>query len=229
MQHGNWDTYQKQWDFLPPDRMGVEATIIGCGSVGSMAAITLLKMGLSHIEVWDDDMIEQHNLPNQFLPDQPGEWKVTGLDQLAEVFGVSDRITTTARKWKEGKFSTPIAISAVDDMNARRSIFSACVRDSNVGLFVDVRTGGEYMKVYALDPHNADLRQEYLSTLHSNEQADPTPCTASQIIYTSLYAGAMIGHRVKQWIMCEEMPFQIIFDIQHEHIVHSKDCWRHLG
>jgi molybdopterin/thiamine biosynthesis adenylyltransferase len=221
MQQGDWNTYQRQWDFLPPDRLAVEATIIGCGSVGSVAAITLLKMGLSQVVVYDGDMIEQHNLPNQFLPDLVDIHKTSGLKHLAEVFGLNDSLSVYAQMWEpSNKLSTPVVVAAVDDMTVRRSLFASCVRDANVRFFIDVRTGGEYMKVYALDPHNSVFRPLYLATLHGNEQADPTPCTASQIIYTSLFAGAMVGHRAKQWIKGEDIPFQIIFDIQHDMIVH---------
>jgi tRNA A37 threonylcarbamoyladenosine dehydratase len=214
----DWQHMQRQWDFLQPDDVQKAITVIGCGAVGSVAATCLLKMGMQRVEVWDADTIEAHNLANQFLPDRLGDEKVDGLNDVAEMMGLGGRLFVMRKMWEGEPLNSEIVVSAADSMAVRRQLFAACVR-KRARLFVDVRTGGEYLKCYAVDPTDAQLRADYLATLHTDDASDPVPCTASQIIYTSLFAGAMIAHRIKQWLRKEDVPFLTMFDIQHEAVV----------
>ena len=151
---------------------------------------------------------------------------MNGLLDILTLMGLCQKAIPQPHMWLGERLNAEIVISAVDSMAVRRQLFSACVREGKTRLFIDARTGGEYMKVYALDPANDRMKHNYLATLHSDDSADNVPCTASQIIYTSLFAGGMIAHRVKQWIRSEEIAFDTIFDIQHEVVVPSRRLWK---
>ncbi len=221
MQTNDWAHLARQWDFLQPLHLeNAAATVVGCGAVGSVAAVALLKMGLPRVVVYDEDVINPENLPNQFLPAENGLFKTVGLESLCLLFGIEQNLVPYQQFWRGQPPLTPIVVSAADSMAVRRQLFASCVRTfGSVKLFIDVRTGGEYMKVYAVNPSNTIQRQWYMATLHPDDESDPTPCTASQIIYTSLMAGALVAHRVKQYLRQEPIEAGTIFDIQHERIV----------
>src|SRR5207244_2270936 len=58
--------FWRQLDLLPLERLDVPVTVIGAGAVGSFVTLTLAKMGLRDLTVFDDDVVDVHNLPNQF-------------------------------------------------------------------------------------------------------------------------------------------------------------------
>ena len=58
--------YHRQLDILDPKSMDVPVTIIGAGATGSFTALSLAKMGIRNITIYDFDTVEEHNLPNQF-------------------------------------------------------------------------------------------------------------------------------------------------------------------
>jgi molybdopterin-synthase adenylyltransferase len=61
------DRFIRQRDVLPPDKLAKLAiSVIGCGAVGSFTVLTLAKMGITDITVYDGDKVEEHNLPNQW-------------------------------------------------------------------------------------------------------------------------------------------------------------------
>ncbi len=87
------DMHLRQLGICDPRQLNeviLNTDIIGSGGIGSSVAITLLKMGLKYVTVYDFDDLEEHNLGNQFLPHQIGEQnflrrkKVEALDALVE-------------------------------------------------------------------------------------------------------------------------------------------------
>src|SRR6185295_15091851 len=53
--------FRRQLDLLPLDRLDVPVTVLGAGAVGSFVTLTLCKMGLRDLTVFDDDIVDVHN------------------------------------------------------------------------------------------------------------------------------------------------------------------------
>ena len=71
--------FQRQLDIVAPEQLAFPIVVIGAGAVGSATVVTLAKMGCSDITVWDDDLLEEHNIPNQLCkPAMVGRPKVEG-------------------------------------------------------------------------------------------------------------------------------------------------------
>ena len=67
------------FDALQYDRDGGGVEIVGCGATGSRVALELVKLGVRHFVLWDDDKVEDHNIANQaFEACDVGEYKVRG-------------------------------------------------------------------------------------------------------------------------------------------------------
>ena len=59
--------YHRQLSILPPEKITTGVTIVGTGSVGSFVALSLVKMGVKELELWDSDKVELHNIANQYF------------------------------------------------------------------------------------------------------------------------------------------------------------------
>ena len=56
LRHAGW---------VGPEDLTTPLVIIGCGAVGSHVALCAAKMGFSNFILFDADVVEAHNLPNQ--------------------------------------------------------------------------------------------------------------------------------------------------------------------
>ncbi|MFA5103544.1 MAG: ThiF family adenylyltransferase, partial [Candidatus Thermoplasmatota archaeon] len=58
--------FWRQMDIVTPtDFEKFHVTIIGAGGIGSPTALAISKMGVEKITIFDNDIVEKHNLPNQ--------------------------------------------------------------------------------------------------------------------------------------------------------------------
>ena len=82
--------FMRQLDIISPEKLSFPITVIGAGAIGSAAVVSLAKMGCSSIAVWDDDRLEEMNVPNQLCkPALVGQLKVDALAELVfELTGV---------------------------------------------------------------------------------------------------------------------------------------------
>ena len=56
----------KHIEFFNPNKVkNKEVHIIGVGAVGSFIALTLAKLGLQKLTIWDFDTVEETNVANQ--------------------------------------------------------------------------------------------------------------------------------------------------------------------
>jgi tRNA A37 threonylcarbamoyladenosine dehydratase len=59
--------FHRQLDVVDVPRLSqIAITVIGAGAVGSCTVLALAKSGAERIVVYDDDVIEAPNLPNQW-------------------------------------------------------------------------------------------------------------------------------------------------------------------
>src|SRR3972149_6226543 len=115
----NSERFLRQLDILPPEKLEFPITVIGTGAIGSATVVTLAKMGCSDITVWDDDILEEHNVSNQMcLVQEIGSPKTSALMMLTQLLsGVN--IKTRPERYR-GQALSGVAIAATDNMEARQ-------------------------------------------------------------------------------------------------------------
>ena len=106
--------YTRQRDWFDPDKVSASVTIVGCGGIGSFAALALAKLGVQHLTLVDPDTVDEHNIPNQlYRPTDQGITKVAALalgirEQTGrEPIGIAARL-------QEGVPLSDVVISALD-------------------------------------------------------------------------------------------------------------------
>ncbi|MBI3954364.1 MAG: ThiF family adenylyltransferase [Chloroflexi bacterium] len=206
--------FWRQQDIVSSDELDVPIVVIGAGGIGSPTVLALAKMGCTQLTVYDDDLVESHNIPNQlFLLDDIGRPKVEALAHLVQGFtGTSIR---TVQERVAGQRLQGIVISGVDTMSSRHDIWQRSIKyKPQVRLYVDARMGAEVCRIYSINPVDPDDVRLYEETLYTDEEATEEPCTARSIIYNVFGIAALIGNQVKKHAKGEEMAKEIIFDLK---------------
>jgi len=185
----------RQRDILPTEKLArLAVTVIGCGAVGSFTVLTLAKMGLGDITVYDGDKVEEHNLPNQwYRPDHIGWNKTDALwDILVDFTGVELKANAYhySRETLRG-----IVICCVDSMDTRLKIWRE-VKKFEPELYIDARMGAEVGKIHIVHPSLPTSCRKYESDLYPSSEAFQAPCTAKATIYCAAGLAAFIGSMV---------------------------------
>lgn len=206
--------FLRQLDLVDPEKLAaLEVTVIGAGGIGSPVVLALAKMGVRRITVYDDDVVEPHNLPNQwYRMGDVGRPKVEALrDIVHEYTGVE--IDAHNERFEDQPVGG-VVISGVDSMDTRIAIWNRAMKmNPRVELFIDGRMGGEQFYVYAVRPCDPDDIEWYEKLLYPSAEAAEIPCSARSIVYTLLSIAAEIAAIVKSFVQMNEAPRQIIRDM----------------
>jgi len=192
------ERYQRHSDLIDVDRLKtLPIKIIGAGSVGSFTCLTLSKMGAHNIKIWDDDLLNEVNVGNQFCRMKDvEEYKVEALQNLIMDFeGVA--IETDANLYDGSEECEGIIIMAVDNMIARKRIWEKVKNNENVSLLVDPRMGGRVARIYAVNPMNPGSYEE---TLYDDDESVEERCTEKTIIYNVLGISSFICKIIEDWM-----------------------------
>lgn len=123
------------------------ATIIGCGAIGSKIAIELARMGVNEIELFDFDHVEAHNLCNQvFTLNDVGLKKTEALQRIID--SICSAKIATDEKFVDQKPIHPIVFLCVDSMSERKRIMDTLLKNSNVYYVIETRMGIDELRVY---------------------------------------------------------------------------------
>jgi len=208
--------YWRQLDMVPMDKLReTHVDLIGAGGIGSPTAMSLAKMGVGSLRVFDDDKVESHNLPNQLhVLNSLGMTKVDALTALLAQF-VDDTTVLTPKAGRVDDMTAlkGIVVSGVDSMKSRKAIWEATKMSPGVEHYIEARMGGYLLRVYYLNPQNRADRQKYEETLYDDSEALELPCTAQSLIYTGMMAAVFISDNLRQVVAGEKPDYEIVFDI----------------
>jgi len=217
------ERFQRHYDMIDVEKLHTTPIkIIGTGSVGSFTALSLAKMGAQLIEAWDDDIVDEVNIPNQFFRlKDVGEYKVDALTSLVNSFE-DVNIVNHPVKCNGSESLSGIVIVALDSMLPRKRIWDSIKNKDDVELFIDPRMGGRVARIYAVNPKNGI--DEYEKTLYHDDEAAPERCTEKTIIYNVLGISSLICKLVEDHLNkpidgCEE----IILDYATYSLLYNKN------
>jgi hypothetical protein len=191
--------FVRQRDVLPWEKLhSATVTVIGAGAVGSFTALSLVKMGVGTVEVYDFDTVSVENLgPQWFRVCDLGRFKVEALaDQLAAFGG---KVVPHPDRFVAQPVSG-IVVCTVDSMDARISIWRHVRKCRRAELYLDARMGAEVGKVFAIRPVDPEDCRAYDSELYPSTEALRAPCTARSTIYCaaglSAFLAATVGNHL---------------------------------
>lgn len=195
-------SYWRQQDIFMPDHK-TKVTIIGAGGIGSWVCLGLLKTGFKQIEVWDGDVIEAHNIPNQdFNIEEVSRNKAFALASRNKL------ITPVELYWNGETLNADIIVIAVDNMETRKQI----VETQRASLIIDGRIGGEIVKVVSVSMVDFESKQFYLDSWYPSADAAELPCAAQNIADIGFFVGGFICNRIRKFLKDGTIIREVLFD-----------------
>lgn len=178
LRHAGW---------VSPEDFTEKINIIGCGAVGSNLALTLAKMGATQFELWDLDVVEAHNLPNQaFELKHIAQPKVEALKEVLTRFNPDitcnvhqSFFTTENKKDLEG-----VVVIATDSMKSRAEIYETFYVNPLVEHVFEIRLGFDYGELNIVDNMNPTQCENWRKLIISDDEVPDGPC--NQRICTTL-------------------------------------------
>ena len=204
--------YWRQLDIVSADELDFPITLAGAGGIGSPLALALAKMGCRRLAIYDPDVVEAHNLPNQlYRLNDVGRPKVEALAELLREFAPLE--LEARQEQLAGQALRGVVLSAVDSMASRQAIWHGSVRwKPAVPLYVDARMGAELCRVLTINPTDPDDVAAYEASLCGDEEAAEDVCTAQAIIYNTFGVTALAANQVKRYARGEALERDLFFD-----------------
>lgn len=214
--------FWRQMDIIPQaDLEKYPVTIIGVGGIGSPTALVLSKMGVKNITIYDNDVVEDHNLPNQmYRISDLGKSKVEGTKDICSDF--SGVVITTCNEKFEDQEIKGIVISGVDSMKSRELIWKRLKYNPAIPIYIDARMGAEVCRICTVNPVNPDDVKWYEATIVPDEKASEEPCTAKSVIYNTFMIASFIANQVKKQARAQSFAREIIFDLKTLILIHDQ-------
>jgi len=153
--------------------------IIGVGATGSYIGLIAAKMGFHKFRVWDPDIVEDHNLPNQIYDvEHIGKKKVTAFSDVLQRFNPIIKVetydsyfTSENKEMLEG----PLVLT-VDTMSARKDIYDAFKLNWKVKYVFETRLGFDYGEINIIENMNLAKLQAWKDTLRDDSEVPDGPC-----------------------------------------------------
>jgi len=211
--------YVRQQDVLPVEVMSkARVTIIGVGAIGSMLAVTLAKMGIGTLVIYDGDTVEPHNLPNQwYRPCDLGKPKVEALKGILDAFG-SSQVEAYPRNYTAQPLDG-LAVCAVDSMDVRMRLWKAAKPMKNLTTWIDGRMGAEVGRILVADPRDISSVQAYEAELYPSREALQAPCTAKATMYCASGLAALMAAKVGKVLLRRPYRRQLTIDFRNALLV----------
>lgn len=154
--------------------------VIGAGATGSRMVLSLAKLGVENLHVWDFDKVAAHNVANQaFGNGDVGRLKVDALAELVKNQTGAD-IVIHPEKVDGTQVLGSVVFLLTDTMASRKEIWEKGLRYKlPVSLVVETRMGADSMRVYTVNPNDPSHIRNWEATLCSDDVAEVSVCGAS--------------------------------------------------
>jgi molybdopterin/thiamine biosynthesis adenylyltransferase len=168
-------------DVFSPQKFGQRRIdVIGAGATGSRIVLSLAKLGIDDIHVWDFDVVESHNIANQaYALADIGRPKVEALRDLVKAqTGLEISIHNERVDGKQALGH--VVFLLVDTMAARKEIFEKGLRyKPRTKLMIETRMGADEGRVYTINPNKPAQVKGWEATLYGDEAAPVSACGTS--------------------------------------------------
>lgn len=187
--------------------------IVGCGAAGSKTALSVAKLGVANIHLWDGDTVEEHNIANQAFGIQDiGHKKVTALGDIIK--NQTGTVCHEHEKMIEGKEEFDgVVFLMVDSMKAREEIFDTSLdKNFRVKQVIEIRMGADLIRSYCFTPFNPGEVKGWKTTLYADDEAETSACGASVSVgpTTDLVAGLAVWQLI-EWARDKTPPSELIY------------------
>jgi len=176
--------------------------VLGCGAIGSSAAIQLARSGATKFFLYDMDTVETVNIGvSQYDIRHVGCKKVDALAEIITQINKHVDISTVHGEFKEYWYNgkKDIAILGFDTMNVRMEAVKILCKNAKQKplCIIDGRMGAEHYQQYIIPKPDID---KYEKIWYSDDNMSTDPCNAKATSYCSNMSGSFIANAVRKFV-----------------------------
>jgi hypothetical protein len=184
--------------FGPEDSQDRILNIIGAGATGSWVGYLAAKMGWQNFQIWDSDVVESHNLPNQIYDiSQVGMLKTEAFKQKLLEFNPTVQVRIHNEFYVSEKHRNELedyVFVGVDTLSARKDIIQGMKSHLLVEGILESRMGFQHAEINYLDPAYSSQIEEYISMLKTDAEVEESACNARIITTLTCMIASNIVH-----------------------------------
>ena len=199
------ERYSRQSALVPEEKLAQrKVTVIGVGAIGRQVALQLAAIGVQHLQLVDDDIVEESNIASQgYYEKDLGHPKVMRTGSACLEINSKMNIELQAKKFDDKIQLGDTIFCCVDSITARKQIWEvvgiavdAIPIYYDTCFFCDGRMAAESLRI--LTAYNTESCEYYPTTLFSQDEAFQGSCTAKSTIYSAnVVAGIMVAQFAK--------------------------------
>lgn len=226
-------------ELFNPDIFRLPVTIIGAGATGSWLALALAKLGIENITVWDFDVVEEHNIPNQafrmqYSTDPMEDNNYTGISsdvgksKTSALYQIINDATQIEIKTQNKRFVDQrlegFVFMMVDSMKVRKQIWENSIKmKSAVKHLVEPRMGLDMGRIYNVNPTDLNHIKEYEDTYYDDDTAEVSACGNSMtIISSAMGVASWCTRQLINFANDEDLDNEILVDFKYNNIVTAR-------
>ena len=182
--------------------------ILGCGAIGSAAAIQLCRMGAENFCLYDNDEVDTGNVGvSQYTIYDVGHPKVDMLSGKLKEINESVEIVCEDRLFDNYVYmdNNDIIVLGFDSMKSRMDAVKALTKwkFSKPYALIDGRMGAEHYQQYViLKP----TLEKYKQVWYPDDEGSEEPCNMKATSYCSNMSGSFIANAVRK--IAKEQPYE---------------------
>jgi predicted ThiF/HesA family dinucleotide-utilizing enzyme len=221
-------SFMRHAAFFGPEDQQVPICIIGVGAAGSYVGLMLAKMGCTKFKIWDADIVESHNLPNQaYDAEHIGLSKVEAFTKVLKRFNPDVQIEahpTFFESKNDADALEGIVILTVDTMHARKDIGNILSANWRIKQVFETRLGFDFGEVNCLEPFDLERINAWHAGMKSDDEVPDGPC--NQRICPDLVnvVASYISRQVCGMLSAERRQVQyipknkVVFELNDDHL-----------
>ena len=208
--------YSRQSEIFDVNKWNSEnerINVVGCGATGSWVALSLAKLGIQNVYLYDFDKVEMHNLPNQaFGLSDIGKNKAEAIrDTIKTLTGIE--YEAFDKKVTRNDKLPGITFLLVDSMKARENIAQSLKFNPRSNYMLETRLALEGGMIHFVDCNNLEQIERFESTLFSDDEAQVSACGHSLSLgATSQMVANMAVMQIIKLQNNQEIPFKTLMD-----------------
>ena len=189
--------------------------ILGCGAIGSSAAIQIARSGGEKFTLYDNDKVSHENIGvSQYGFSDIGKHKVDALENYLNeicdnpiVINEKDRFIDSSQYTPHGN---DVIVLGFDNMSSRlQAVEIACsVKRLKPLMLIDGRMGAQTYQQYAFKKPSLN---KYIKCWYDDDSASTEPCTAKATSYCSNMAGSFITNSISKMANNHMYEKEILF------------------
>jgi molybdopterin/thiamine biosynthesis adenylyltransferase len=208
--HSNQVSFLRHGAFFgPEDASNKTFCIIGAGATGSFAALFAAKMGWHKFQIWDLDLVESHNLPNQtYNVSHIGMKKVDALEKVLLDFNPMVQVEKNDYFFDSNNQEHVASLEdcvfiAVDSLDTRKSIYSSLHFHPFVDIIFETRMGFTHAEMNITSTTDVNKINQITEMLKRDSEVEESACNERIITTLTAIVSSTLVHKLCQYASFE--------------------------